>query len=309
MRKARALVVLAAAAVSVAACAQLFGIEEATPIADPTDGSADAAGDSTADRRPLDGPEQPTVVTGTDNVLAFGLAGDLPQVRFFLQSTVASGKMSGWEAGAETPFIDPSFIIDDGDGLGSVIWGRWAGGTTKGAFLTLPRTRKLPPSGGLHYALGRIPRGETPSTGTAPFRFLGGTHVTQEDGLVKGETINGTAAVEFKGAGTRIGFELTLSIGGANVTVSTPNGANDTPFPAVGIERGYLLRELPHSLQNDGISASSCGTTIGCFATVSGFFAGDAYDRLAIVVEVRMVNGEPDGGSDGVYTAVAVFRR
>lgn len=300
-------------ALMMSACAQLFSIEEANLIVDSSEGGADAGLDTArADRDAA----PPPVEFANPNVLAFAIDGELPQIRTELEkATINSGKLTAWTVAAEHPSFDPKLVSDTGDPFDPyVIWGRWSGGKTGGVFFSPPFQRTLPGWAGLHYAIGRRPPKLPPSGKTVTYEYLGGTPVTVDKAAPAplGKVKAAGATIEFKGAATNIAFEVTLDVGdGANLTlVESEGGQAGVNGSNVGLTAdGFTLNERrAQALRRTPVlgGSSGCENPDACFARISGFLAGDAYDRLAIVIDARHLNGS--GDEESLFHIVVVFK-
>ena len=283
----------AVAVTSAAACNSIIGVESPTRVGEPTHGGPP----SDADAGPL-GPGPYVLATTGPNV-------DTVALESVTATVTAGGEMTGWVAVGQSPLLGTNTVFDGAGADGPVVWGRWAGGTTSGRYTqTNPVTRSFVTDSGLHYALGRPPITAAPASGTFRYNRLGGTHATSGDGVGQPGLPAGAASIAFTPSGASVGISLTIDMpGDAKYVVESPGGL-DTP------SMSKLTFVAGHSVMlgaSDGFPVPTTGRACSagnCVAKVTGFFAGDDYERLALAIQI--FSGGAPGATRSVSTIVVL---
>ncbi|MDB5212458.1 MAG: hypothetical protein JWO86_385 [Myxococcaceae bacterium] len=304
----------------VAACNQLFGIEDANAV----DAGAVVDGAGVSDARTEHAPVQ-----GGDSASTAGAKlGSGPFVFAFAGTSVAVAAAPevsvGVERGVVTSWVykgdhytQGTLSAQDVGGGDEIIWGRWAGGTA-GSAIGFQRTiLTVAPNGGIHWVVGSAPFGTFPSAGAVDYALIGSTSPTRADGTKMPGTVAGTAKVTFTGGmGATISLSLTITIpGDATYVVKTPE-AGPSPF----VVKTPPLVELParkdaltlkpgtgsvcSGLMNCFPDPNACQAAPPCPVWITGVFAGARYQRLAFVVQL---SPDENYGSPASITTVVVF--
>lgn len=220
-------------------------------------------------------------------------------------ATLAAGRMTGYVVNADESLLAGTNQVVDVGGDGPVLWGRWAGGTTAGAYYGNPPFA-FAANGGLHYAIGRATT-TLPASGNGAYTLAGKTTATVSDGSLAPGSVTGSASAAFAGAGTKVGFSVTLDVpGDASYVITTTGGAADPSTSQVGIFDGHFLAtdgSDPITLTTGGACTVAGGAP--CIAVFDGFFAGDGAERLAAVIHVF----KGSGGDPKTVSAVAIFKK
>jgi hypothetical protein len=307
MRTGRSLALSALVVATLGGCNQIFGIE------DPNRITTDDGGDGGADARMLDAPR------GTDSsaVSPIGLppyaltrAGTTlgPLNLTATSATIASGTLTAWMANAspngESPALGSNSVADFGvDSDFSLIWGRWAGGTTDCCMAVSPTERTFPLSGGLHYVLGRSSPAHTGPPGPFNYKLIASTQATTADGAVAPGKVTGSAALLFTTVPS-IGLALEIE-SDVRYTVATPGGT------ASPLDSPVSFR-TPNSILTQTNLGAFVVPEVGracnggqCLPAISGFMAGGDMERMALVVQIYQ--GAP--GDAHNVTVVAIFAK
>ncbi len=204
--------------------------------------------------------------------------------------------MTGYVASAqEAPLVGTNSVVDLG-GAGSLVWGRWSGGTMAGEYYGAPPFTWAA-DGGLHYVAG-APVAAPPASGPTVWQPVATTPVTRSDGTIAPGTVTGSLGVAFAGPDTRVGVSLTLDLpGDGTYTVETTGGSADPSQSEVGMQSGGLFRDLG-GLQTTG--GAACGAN-GCFVAIAGLIAGANADQVGLVVHLYAGSG---GAPETVSTAL-----
>lgn len=308
------------ALLGVAACNQLFGIEDANLVDGGPVVDAALESDARTDHAPAQSGDAATPAGANIGLgpFVFAYAGTSVAVAAATQTSVSieRGVVTGW-FDRSAHFTQGSMSARDVEGGDEIIWGRWAGGTTGKPVGISQMVIPVKPNGGIHWVVGVTPFGTFPSAGTVDYPLFGSTSPTRADGMKMPGTVTGTASVTFTGGmGATIALSLTITIpGDATYAVKTPSSA---PSPLV--VKAPPLVDLP--ARKDALTlkpgtGSVCSGLMNCFPDpnvcqpappcpvwVTGVFTGASFQRLALVVQL---SPDENYGSPASITTVVVF--
>ena len=205
--------------------------------------------------------ERPSSSPSPENVLATG-SSDWSTLFDNFTSSESRSTYDQARAAAAT-------VVDTGVDPGGILsWGRWTGSPTVSfgtSIIDCCDERRS-----LHYVFGATtPNSGIPSTGTATFRLVGATRPTAQDGLLAPGALDAssTVGVQWGGASpsTRIGFDMSGSIGAETFVLNTPGGATSPGSSPITY---------------DPAQRSFGGDVNG--GVVSGFFAGEDASHLGV---------------------------
>jgi hypothetical protein len=195
--------------------------------------------------------------------------------------------------------------VKDASGDAFAVIGRWAGGTTGGKLYNAGNMGLLdfPANGGFQYAIGQG-SDSLPSSGVTAYTLKSKTTATVSDGSLSPGTISGSLAADFTGAGSKIGFSLTLDLpGDATYTIATTGGAANPSTSGTVVDafvKGSFAANIPITS-----TGAACKSGAVCTGTVFGFVAGPNADRVALVAHVFA----GAGGSPKSVSGANVFSR
>jgi hypothetical protein len=211
---------------------------------------------------------------------------------------------------AETVTINTAQGADmGGDAL--ITWGRWVNGTSRssgsggGAY----NLDTIGAEQGFHYVIGK-PSPSLPASGTANFTLLGATKPTFGDGALPAGTLTSAAmAVEWGGAATRVGVDMTLTMPSDGTYRVLTTGGTTTPGTS---EISTTFGDA--RFQGSGIPVTTTGgarACVGaggtCAARVEGLFTGPNGARAGLVYTVN--NGVFFGRPTSIVGAAAFTKQ
>ena len=209
---------------------------------------------------------------------------------------------------AETVTINTAQGADmGGDAL--ITWGRWVNGTSRssgsggGAY----DLDTIGAEQGFHYVIGK-PSPSLPASGTANFTLLGATKPTFGDGALPAGTLTSAAmAVEWGGAATRVGVDMTLTMPSDGTYRVMTTGGTTTPGTS---EISTTFGDA--RFQGSGIPVTTTGGARACAggtcaAKVEGLFTGTNGARAGLVYTVN--NGIFFGQPTSVVGAAAFIKQ
>jgi uncharacterized protein (DUF433 family) len=209
---------------------------------------------------------------------------------------------------AETVTINTAQGADmGGDAL--ITWGRWVNGTSRSSG-TGGGPYDLDTIGaeqGFHYVIGK-PSPSLPASGTANFTLLGATNPTFGDGALPAGTLTSAAmAVEWGGAATRVGVDMTLTMPSDGTYRVMTTGGTTTPGTS---EISTTFGDA--RFQGSGIPVTTTGGARACAggtcaAKVEGLFTGTNGARAGLVYTVN--NGIFFGQPTSVVGAAAFIKQ
>jgi hypothetical protein len=304
----------------VAACNQLFGIEDANAVDGGPVVDGAFAGDARSDHAPVpvgDAASPAGAKLGL-GPFVFAYAGTSVAVVASPQTSVSieRGVVTGWvDRGAH--FTQGSLSANDVGGGDELIFGRWAGGSA-GTVMGIKRMDvSVEPNGGIHWVVGVTPFGTFPSAGTVDYPLVGSTSPTRADGTKMPGTVAGTASVTFTGGGgATIALSLTITIpGDATYVVKTPSSGPsplvvktpplvDLPARDAGLTLKPGTGSVCSGLMNCFPDPNVCTPAPACPVWVTGVFTGASFQRLALVVQL---SPDENYGSSASITTVVVF--
>lgn len=185
-----------------------------------------------------------------------------------------------------------STVQDSGRLASTIGWARWTGDTAG------PLTNQGP-NAGVHVLSGtQAPNADMPASGIVNYTLAGGTRPTLADGSAAPGTITGSLAVSFAAVTSRVGFDITATVGGYGWRMQTQGG---TANPSVGISNTdrTFVASFAKGTTLTGTTAQSCVGT--CSADAYGGLYGTAASHVGLGF----------GISDGAVRAngVAVFAK
>jgi len=167
---------------------------------------------------------------------------------------------------------DTAEVVDRGTG-GSLTWSRWSNGTATAVFGGATPT--LGANQGMHQIIGE-PATNLPTSGKADYTLAGYTKPTSTDNSVAPGTLTGAMAVQFgtTQAGTGVGLDLHVAIGGHTYNIATTGGAANP-----GQSQLKLNGDVFGAAYGQGatINVNAGGVACpgaNCRAEVSGFLSG-----------------------------------
>ena len=187
-------------------------------------------------------------------------------------------------------------------------------------FSTPPPQRTLPPNAGLHYIVGRSPKGPLPSTGLASYHYVGSTNATFEDGSQFGTVYvqdgqpYAFASVDFKGpTNTTVGLFVEFLTLKRLWQIRSPGVPfEDAGSPSIKVTPSYFVHDV--RFQESAFPYADDHTPCaylsdGCFVSVAGMLAqGDDFERLGVILDLQQPV-PADGGTAHVFTIALVFER
>lgn len=178
--------------------------------------------------------------------------------------------------------------------------GRWNGGITGGTFYASPG-HEFSATQGFHHAL--VVRAAVPATGDGTYVLAAATTPTFDDGSAVG-TLTGSAHATLAALGSKIAFELTLTVpNDAVYTVSTTGGLAAPATAETNVFNQNLITTNPAGDIAVTSTGAACQGEQACKASIDGAFGGPSADRIGIVVVVR------SGNAGKALRAAAVFSR
>lgn len=220
------------------------------------------------------------------------------------KATLENGLLKAYTASVmEAPDRGTNQVVDTG-GEGPVAWGRWANGTTAGAFYN--NTFTFTANGGFHYVIGK-PTTAIPASGGGTWAVKGKTSATVSDGTLAPGTISGSIGVAFAGANTKIGVSLSLNIpGDATYVIDSQGGAASPATSQIKVfSENFFSTDgtAPIKLTTGGACSVAGGAD--CIAVVTGFIGGDSADHIGLVVHVF----KGAGGAAKTVSGALVFKK
>lgn len=222
------------------------------------------------------GPGYAMAYAYTDGVSVFGATELTGVTATFSESSQLTQYTSTGDNAA--PLVATTTSAADG----IIGWGRWAGSTTGSAGLP-----NLSSTGVFDYVVG-IPTAAMPTTGTATYSLMGYTSPTDTIGTPGLTLSSGSLSVDFAAALDQVSVAFTVT-DGANATYAVTGAATITGSNFTGTGTAPLS------------PPSVC--TLGCTATVNGFFAGTNASRAGMSYTIN------DGPVNNNVQGVAVFAK
>lgn len=210
------------------------------------------------------------------------------------------GEVTGFASLVGTVSSNDAQIVEATD-LEQIAWARWTNGTVQSTGLLGNIDSVIGPNGGYHVMTGEVTT-SLPG-GTIAYELIGGTSATDNVGSVPG-SVTGDLAIAF-GSVNRVGYDLTMALGGRSWAVSTTGGAADPGSSEVNLVSGTAGFTFGGAFTNSAGTVTSTGDTCApsCFVNVSGTLYGDNAAYAALAMNVT------DTNSTGVVSAsgLAIF--
>lgn len=193
------------------------------------------------------------------------------------------GEVTGLASSVGTVSSNDATIVEATD-LEEIAWARWANGTVLTRGLLGESDSMIGPNGGYHVMTGEVTT-SLPG-GTVAYELIGGTSATDSVGSSPG-SVTGDLAIAF-GTTSRVGYDLTMAVGGRSWSVTTNGGAADPSSSQIVLESGTAGFTFGGAFTSTSGTVASTGDTCtpGCLVSVSGTLYGDnaAYAALAMNV-------------------------
>jgi trimeric autotransporter adhesin len=210
------------------------------------------------------------------------------------------GEVTGLANALGTVSSNDATIVEATD-LEEIAWARWTNGTVLTRGLLGESDSLIGPNGGYHVMTGEVTT--SLPVGTVAYELIGGTSATDSLGSSPG-SVTGDLAIAF-GTTSRVGYDLTMAVGGRSWSVSTNGGAADPGSSQFVLETGSAGFTFGGSFTSTSGTVTSTGDTCtpGCFVNVSGTLYGDSAAYAALAMNVT------DNNSTGVVGAsgLAIF--
>lgn len=234
--------------------------------------------------------------TRTDQVFYTFTYGSLAEA-FGGEVTMVNGAITDLSSVLSTISSNNATIVESGD-LGSVAWARWTDGTVTSTGLLGQGDTIVGPNGGYHVFAGTDT--VTLPGGTIAYELVGGTSATDSAGSTPG-TLTGALSIAFDSS-RRVGYDLTMAVGGRSWSVSTDGGAANPQNSNVQLALGSAGWTFGAAYTNTSNTVSSTGDTcaLSCLVNVSGTLYGQNADQAALAMTVN------DTNSTGAFTATAI---
>ena len=191
----------------------------------------------------------------------------------------SDSSLTNYSQASETGAVGAATSTFASDGI--IGWGRWAGVTTG----TGAGPNPLTSAGVFDYVVG-IPTAVMPTTGTATYSLMGFTGPTDTAGTPGLTLSSGSLSVDFAAALDQVGVAFTVTNGTATYAVTGAATITGSNFTGTGtVPTGFPV------------------CTLGCTASVNGFFAGTNASRagMSYTISDAPVNNNVQG--------VAVFAK
>lgn len=241
--------------------------------------------------------------TGTRNnqVYYTFLDGSLAEA-FGGTATFDNGEITQLMSALGTISVNDADIVEAGD-LESVAWARWTNGTVLSNGVLGQNSIALGANGGYHLFTGEATT--SLPNGTIAYELIGGTSATDSAGSQPG-SLTGDLAIAF-GSVNRVGYDLSMEVGGRSWAVSTNGGAADPGSSEVGLVSGSAGFTFGGTFNSTSGTVASTGDTCApsCIVNVSGTLYGDNAAYAALTMNVTEVNST---GSLGA-SAIGIFGR
>lgn len=210
------------------------------------------------------------------------------------------GEVTALASSIGTVSSNDTTIVEGGD-LEEVAWARWTDGTVQARGLLGDTDSVIGANGGYHVMTGEVTT-SLPG-GTIAYELIGGTSATDNAGSTPG-TVTGDLGIAF-GTVSRVGYDLTMAVGGRSWAVSTTGGAADPTSSEINLVSGSAGFTFGGAFTSTSGTVTSTGDscTPGCFVNVSGTLYGDSAAYAALAMNVI------DNNSTGVVSAsgLAIF--
>ncbi len=254
-------------------------------------------------------PYQVVGVAATDSVFQSALTGTQLGVGFDAQSRLAASNggltvfdatgISAGSAGASmTLNIHTSTAADTGsDPVSGISWGRWQGGTVDVMDRASGISTAVNLAGSLHWIAGPVETSPVtlPTSGTFTYTLAGGTHPTDNNGLV-GTLNSASLAADFTHLTVNVGVNATVS--GSTMVAQATN---------VPIIQKAVFQVDTLASGTSGKLTVNCTGTCGTSSSgqIAGAFTGAGATGAAIMYTMERIGGTSPGSISGV----AAFNR
>ncbi len=192
--------------------------------------------------------------------------------------------------------VQAGTVQESGRLADTIGWARWTG-TNAG-----PVTNQSA-NAGAHVLSGtQAPNTNMPASGTATYSLVGSTNTTLADGSAAPGTITGSLAVAFGVITSRVGFDITATVGGYGWRMLSNNGTANPSIAISNTDKTFvasMTKSANAQGQLTGLNAQSCVGT--CSVDIYGGLYGEAASHVGLGF----------GISDGTARAngVAVFAK
>lgn len=134
----------------------------------------------------------------------------------------------------------------------------------------------------VHLAVG-VPTDSPPESGSPSYSLLAATAPTYEGDTMAPGTATASAAAAFAGPATKVGLTLTIAMPDGSCEVETTGGAADPSMSELAMFENCFFGSFPIT----SAGGVGCAASSGTGATIRGFFAGPAGERIGIACVVN----------------------
>ena len=241
------------------------GTPTPTPTPSPT---PSPSGDFTGTRNSI------TYYTYADGSLVSGFGGS---------ATLEDGGLTSFTSLLGTISKGTAQVVEKGD-YGDIAWARWTGGGVTNNGLFGNSTITVGANGGFHVMAG-TPTTTLP-TGKVDYTLSATTSATDNQGSAPG-TVDGSLAILF-GATSKVGYDLSMAIGGKSWAVATAGGAADPSQSQVNLTTGSGGPTFGGTFTSTSgtIAAGGGACSASCLVNIGGalYGANGAYAGVAMNV-------------------------
>ena len=189
-------------------------------------------------------------------------------------------------------------VVEAGD-VTDLAWARWTDGTVS----TNGTQSAIGANGGYHVMSGALVA-SLPASGKIDYELIGGTSATDNRGTTPG-TVSGALSILF-GSTHKVGYDMTMDLGGMSWAVSTDGGAADPSQSQINLTSSSAGWRFGGTFTSTSNTVTATGGA--CAGTCLVSIAGQMYGQNGKYAGVAM-NVQDNSAANGTIgaTGLAIF--